>query len=77
MKILCKEPKKDISMILKKQKFLFIIKKPNSASAGARHGEFAGSYAGGHSDEQTLIKEKNIILRNTSRGRICIFFICL
>ena len=32
MKILCKEPKKDIGIILKKQKFLFVIKKPNSAS---------------------------------------------
>ena len=69
MIILCKEPKKDIGIILKKQKFLFVIKKPNSAStrqceraavrargsASARQCGFAGSCAGGHNGEQMLM----------------------
>ena len=36
MKILCKEPKKDIDVILKKQKFLFVIKKERFLIANAR-----------------------------------------
>ena len=33
MKILCKKSKKDMGIILKKQKIFFVIKKPNRMSA--------------------------------------------
>ena len=66
MKILCKKPKKDIDVILKKQKFVSIIKNARHRARG-----IAGSwgvFAGGHSDEQTdrwiwKLKEKNIYLK--------------